>query len=232
LSHRAVIFDLDGTLVDTLQDLADAANHALQEHGLDPLPVQDYRYLVGAGAKNLMMRCAAAAGVPEPFNDEQAGRMVDTFKAAYQENWHVCTRPYPGIAGLLERLADTGLRLAVLSNKPDAFTQQVTARYFPDKPFLAVMGQTEGLPIKPDPAGALFLCRKLGCRPEDTVLVGDTGSDMETAVRAGMVPAGVLWGFRESDELLSGGAQHLFADPEDLVTWLLAFASDCHVQSI
>lgn len=229
--QRAVIFDLDGTLVDTLQDLADAANRALQEHGLAPLPVQDYRYLVGAGAKNLMLRCAAAAGVPEPFDENQISQMVTTFKAAYQENWHICTRPYPGIDGLLEQLAHTNLRLAVLSNKPDAFTQQVTARYFPDQPFLAVMGQTDGVPLKPDPTGALLLCRRLGCRPEDTVLVGDTGSDMETAVRGGMTPAGVLWGFREAGELLAGGARHLFAAPDDLVTWLLAFASDTHVQS-
>ncbi|MDW7658351.1 MAG: HAD family hydrolase, partial [Bacillota bacterium] len=231
MSQRAVIFDLDGTLVDTLQDLADAANRALQEHGLTPLPVQDYRYLVGAGAKNLMTRCAAASGAPKPFYEEQIGRMTEAFKAAYQENWHVSTRPYPGISSLLERLADTDLKLAVLSNKPDAFTQQVADWYFPDKPFLEVMGQIEGIPIKPDPAGALLLCRKLGCKPEDAVLVGDTGTDMETAVRAGMIPAGVLWGFREAGELKAGGAQHLFASPDDLVTWLLAFATDCHLQS-
>ena len=194
MSQHAVIFDLDGTLVDTLGDLADAANQALQEHGIAPLPVQQYKMLVGAGARNLILRCLAAAGIRGTPDQEQVASLTETFKAAYQHNWHICTRPYPGISQMLQQLHHANLRLAVLSNKPDLFTQKVVARYFPDRLFDAVLGQTDAVPLKPDPAGALLLCRRLDCDPDKTVLVGDTGTDMETAVRAGLWPAGVLWG--------------------------------------
>lgn len=225
MSRQAVIFDLDGTLVDTLQDLADAANQALQEQGLAPLPVQQYKTLVGAGAGNLILRCLAAAGVNGTPDPAQVAGLIEAFKAAYAQNWHVCTRPYPGISQMLLRLRRADLRLAVLSNKPDSFTQQVVACYFPDRLFDAVLGQTDTVPLKPDPAGALLLCRRLDCEPENTVLVGDTGTDMETAVRAGLQPVGVLWGFRSAKELLAGGARQVFATPADLVTWLLDFAA-------
>jgi phosphoglycolate phosphatase len=220
---RAIIFDLDGTLLDTLADLAAAGNLALAEAGLTPLPQDAYRLLVGAGARNLMLRAAAAStGLPpEQILPGQVEALLAAFSQTYNRIWADQTKPYPGIQALLDRLLAADCKLAVLSNKPDPFTQMIVARYFPAGCFAAVAGQLAGWPIKPDPALALEICRQLGVDPAATAMVGDSGSDMTTALRAGMLPIGVLWGFRSARELLDGGAQQLATQPDDLADLLI-----------
>lgn len=221
MSLKAVIFDLDGTLLDTLDDLAAAANHVLQNVGAKALPVEDYRYLVGAGARKLILRLCRAAGLPQP-DDARLEELLADYNAAYARGWHNKTRPYPGIRQMLDKLQEEGLKLAVFSNKPDSFTRLVIEHYFPDRPFAAVLGQTEGLPLKPDPAGVLHLCQKLGLAAEKVALVGDSAYDMQAAGRAGVLPLGVLWGFRTKEELEAAGAARLFAEPAELATFLLS----------
>jgi phosphoglycolate phosphatase len=207
---QSVIFDLDGTLLDTLEDLAAAANLALDAHGFPTRPVSDYRLLVGAGARNLMTRAAVTA------SEEQVSSLLKTFNQAYDRNWADRTCSYDGIHELLTRLRSAGCQLAVVSNKPDVFTRQVISHYFADDLFDAVAGKLDGWPLKPDPALTLEICRQIGAEPASTALVGDSGSDMKTAVNAGLLPVGVLWGFRDRAELLAGGARHLASDPSDL----------------
>lgn len=218
MTIRTLIFDLDGTLLDTLADLADAVNQALAANGLRQLPADDYRMLVGAGARNLVTRAAAsAAGIrPEQVTPELTDRLLAAFNRAYALNWADRTQPYPGVMDLLDALTAAGFALAILSNKPDEFTRQAIGHFFPADTFSAVFGKLDGWPIKPDPALALETCRLLGADPSDTALIGDSGSDMATAVNAGLLPIGVLWGFRDREELLAGGARHLASTTHDL----------------
>ena len=215
---QTILFDLDGTLLDTLEDLAAAVNQALAEHGLAPLAVDDYRLLAGAGARNLMKRAFLAA-TGEPLAEAQqakADSLLDAFNRAYDHSWADHTRPYDGIPGLLEQLRTAGIQLAVISNKPDVFTRRVISHFFAADVFCAVTGKLDEWPIKPDPALTLEICRQIGADPDTTAMIGDSGSDMITAVNAGLLPIGVLWGFRDEAELLEGGARHLASTPQDL----------------
>lgn len=213
-----VIFDLDGTLLDTLEDLANAANLALTESGFAPCPVDDYRLLVGAGARNLMLRAMSkSTGQPEDcFTDDQVERLLAAFSQTYASHWADCTRPYAGIPALLDDLRSAGIQLAVVSNKPDQFTDLMIRHFFTENIFSACTGKLDGWPIKPDPALTLEVCRRIGALPATAAMVGDSGTDMATAVNAGLLPVGVLWGFRSAGELLSGGARYLARDPRDL----------------
>lgn len=164
-----------------------------------------------------------ASGSTGLFSD-RIDEWVTAFKQAYEQNWHHKSRPYPGIQKLISRLLDAGFQLAVLSNKPDAFAKAMITHYFPKIPFSAVMGQKKGLPIKPDPTGALLLCEKLRVSPGQSALAGDTGSDMKTAMSAGMTPLGVLWGFRSASELKEAGAFCVFETPEELGDYLIGLS--------
>ncbi len=213
----AVIYDLDGTLLDTLEDLARSANHVMQGLGFPEHPVDAYRYFVGDGVRELIRRC-----LPENYRRDTPiiDRGVDAMAAAYAEQWHISTRIYPGITELIAQAAGAGLPQAILSNKPDAFTRKMVAYYFPDYRFADVRGQIEGIPKKPAPDGALAIAKKLNVSPEQVLYLGDTGTDMQTAVAAGMFAVGACWGFRPREELLEHGAQAL-ADHPDSVAALL-----------
>ncbi len=217
---KTIIFDLDGTLLNTLEDLADAANSVLEELGQAALPTEDYRYLVGAGARKLISRMLEAAGLPAA-DEQQLDELLAKYNAAYALNWHAKTRPYPGIRQMLNELRQNQLQLAVFSNKPDAFTQLVIEHFFPDQPFFLVQGQLEGVPLKPDPAALKLICQKLGRAVDEVALVGDSAYDMQAAVRAGVLPLGVLWGFRQKQELVAAGAASLFSQASDLTAYLL-----------
>ena len=219
---KAIVFDLDGTILDTLKDLAAAVNKGLAAEGLAILPDEDFRLMVGAGARNLVKRAAARSigCEPEMVAPEQSDTLLKIFYNEYGRCWPNNTRPYPGILAALQQMAAHGFKLAVLSNKPDEFTRHIVGRCFPGDLFQIVHGQMEGWPLKPDPALTLDICRRLGVEPAEAALVGDSGSDMETAVRAGLLPVGVLWGYRDRDELLSNGARHLAAGPADLTELL------------
>lgn len=208
---RAVLFDLDGTLADTLADLANAVNHALTTLGLPPHPVPAYRYFVGDGARNLIHRTLPAdrQDLLEPA--------LALMRAHYDAHCFDETKLYPGIPELVTALHRRGLKLAVVSNKPDEFTKRMIAHYFPANPFSAVRGHLTGTPLKPDPTAPLQVAAALGIPPAQWLYLGDTNTDMQTAVKAGMYPVGVLWGFRERAELAAAGARRLIAAPSELL---------------
>lgn len=209
--YKAVLFDLDGTLTDTLADIAAAMNRALQLHELPTWPVDAYRYLVGNGAKVLSERCVRE-------RQELSAAVRQTYQANYETHNLVQTKPYEGVPEMLQALVDRGIRLAVFSNKPDADTKAVVRHFFPEIPFAVVRGQVEGVPVKPDPTGAAAVAAEMGLAPEDFLYLGDTAVDMECALAAGMHPVGALWGFRTEEELRQSGAEHLARQPGDLLS--------------
>lgn len=207
---KGVLFDLDGTLTNTLADISTAMNRALTLYGLPTWEEKEYCYLVGNGAKILAQRAVRE-------RQELAEAVQMAYQAYYEVHNLVKTRPYDGMPELLRALAKRGLKLAVLSNKPDADTKHVIAHYFADIPWAVVRGQVEGVPVKPDPAGALAVAAEMGVDPAEILYLGDTKVDMQTAVSAGMQPVGVLWGFRTRQELLENGAKWLIDYPMQLL---------------
>jgi phosphoglycolate phosphatase len=210
---RAVLFDLDGTLLDTLEDIARSANEVLEGLGLPPHPIDAYRRFIGDGVGNLFQR-AFPAGVEDAG---LADRCEEGFRLVYGRGWNVASRPYPGIPELLDGLVSRGLGMAVLSNKPDLFTRQCVEEYLADWPFQAVIGNREGVPRKPDPGSALDIAGRLGVAPGQIAYLGDSSVDMTTARRAGMIPIGAAWGFRSVAELCSSGAIEVVAHPLELL---------------
>jgi len=210
---EAVIFDLDGTLLDTLEDLARAMNRVLEQSGLPVHPVENYKLLVGDGVENLVRRA-----LPEPMRDPQTvSRAMAAMRLEYSKAWAASTRPYPGVAELLDGLRARRIPMAVLSNKPDDFTKRMVATMLPSWQFQLVLGERTGIPRKPDPGGALEISSSMGIDPAGFLYLGDTDTDMRTAVAAGMYPVGALWGFRTARELLSSGARRLLKRPQDLL---------------
>ena len=207
---RPVIFDLDGTLVDSLDDIADAANRCLVAHDLPTHPTDAYRAFVGDGVRALIER--AAADTPARWDE-----LERAFRHDYPRHLVVRTAPYPGIVATLQALRRRNHPLAVLSNKPHDATQEVVRALFAEDLFQVVEGHRPERPRKPDPAGAFDVARALGVAPEQAVFVGDTRTDMETAVAAHMTPVGVLWGFRGREELVAYGAQHVVSRAEELL---------------
>ncbi len=214
--YRAVAFDLDGTLLNTLEDLANAANAALATAGYPQHPVAAYRQFVGNGLQMLVRR-ALPSGEADRLGPDGFAELVRRTGDNYAGDWAVATRPYPHIPELLKALCERGVPLAVVTNKPHEWTLRMLAHYFPDKPFLFVQGAMPELPHKPDPAGALEAARRLGVRPNETAFVGDSNVDMHTAANAGMGAVGVAWGFRGAEELRQSGADHLLYDPLELL---------------
>ena len=211
-----VIFDLDGTLLDTLDDIADSANIVLAERGHPVHAVDAYRYFVGDGAPTLIHRI-----LPENRRTaEEQAVCLQRYREVYAVRWKLKTVPYPGIAAMLGGMAARGMRLAVLSNKPHDATEECVRGFLGDVTFDVVQGQTATYPRKPDPAGAFSIARAFGIAPAACLYVGDTATDMQTAVRAGMIPVGVLWGFRTADELTGHGATRLVAHPSELISLL------------
>jgi phosphoglycolate phosphatase len=211
---QAVLFDLDGTLLDTLEDLADSVNAVLASLGYPSHPVDAYRYFVGDGVETLMRRTLP----PEAAADEALlERAMDLQRAEYRTRWHVKTRPYPGVPELLAELERRNVRMAILSNKPDPAVGEVVRHYFAAVHFEIVRGAKPGVPVKPDPGSALQVAGEMGIGPVDFIYLGDTNTDMRTALGAGMLPVGALWGFRTEKELRESGAARLIARPGDLV---------------
>ena len=210
---KAVLFDLDGTLTDTLTDISDAMNRALRRHGLPEWSREDYRYLVGNGARILSQRAVRE-------RSDMTEAVLADYQAWYGAHSLDATRPYEGIPQLLAALAARNIPLCVLSNKPDPDTNRVVRHFFPEIPFAVIRGQVPGVPVKPDPAGALAIAETLGIAPADFLYLGDTAVDMTCARAAGMVPVGALWGFRDRRELEESGARHIIASPAELAALL------------
>jgi len=214
--YKAVLFDLDGTLLNTLEDLADSVNAALGKLGFDPRPVPNYRYYVGDGLETSIRRA-----LPDGADDDATvQRCMAAMREEYARRWNAKTAPYPGVPEMLDGLVARGLKMAVLSNKPDRFTKQCVAGLLGEWSFDVVLGVSEDVPIKPDPTGALRVSRELNVAPDEFLYLGDTATDMRAAHAAGMYPVGALWGFRTAQELRDAGAALLIGYPPELLDLL------------
>ena len=209
----AVVFDLDGTLLDTLEDLGDAVNRVLTDRGFPAHPMEAYRYFVGDGSAVLIERA-----LPESARGSDVYRdCLAAFMADYDRSWKVKTRLYDGISEMLDSLADQGIDMAILSNKSHGFTVNCVRDLLSKWRFKPVFGLRDDVPRKPDPTGALEISRLLGASPDRMIYLGDTAIDMQTAVSAGMFPVGALWGFRTREELEENGAKVLIQHPRELL---------------
>jgi len=210
---KAVIFDLDGTLLDTLRDIADSMNSALESMGYPPHDVDAYKHLTGEGVAQMAERSLP----PAARDDAAIEDCIRRFRSAYVENYMNHSRPYEGIPELLDILAGRKISLNILSNKLDDFTKLLARNLLSRWPFSHVLGSGAGFPRKPDPSGALLIARELNIRPAEFIYAGDTATDMLTAAAAGMHAVGVLWGFREEAELREGGAAEVIQSPSELL---------------
>ena len=217
MNYKAVLFDLDGTLLDTLEDIARSMNAVLTNAGFPAHPVEAYRGFVGEGIANLVRRALPERCADERTVQKHVSAMIDE----YGRRWAEHTRPYPEIPELLHALTARKFKMAVLSNKMDSFTRDMVKNLLADWQFEEVLGAQPSIPRKPDPAGALLISRQCGVLPEEFLYLGDSNTDMQTAVNAGMYPVGALWGFQSADQLLAAGAQKLIAKPLELLTLLL-----------
>jgi len=216
MKFKAIIFDLDGTLLDTLEDVANSVNRVLERHGFPTHSLDDYRHFVGYGVAELIKRVVPLG----ECNDSDVTKLEEAFREEYSRNWNVLTKPYEGIAETLDELNSHHLKMAVLSNKPDDFTKRCVDAFLPDWSFDMVLGHHRGIPHKPDPTGALQITECLNILPEDILYVGDSAVDMKTAIASGMFPVGALWGFRSKEELQANGAQALVGQPQEILTLL------------
>lgn len=208
------MFDLDGTLLDTLEDLADSGNAALEELGFPAHPVEAYRYFVGDGIDELMRRLLP----PEEANNRLLGAELRAkYVAQYNNRWHVKTKPYGSIIDALEKIKQRGYSLSVFSNKPDDFTRNCIAHFFEDKTFSAIRGGRPDTPRKPSPVGAMAILQELHLSPQNVIYVGDTSTDMQTAHAGGFYSVGVTWGFRDRAELEANSARAIIDYPLQLL---------------
>ena len=213
MTYKAVLFDLDGTLLDTVDDIGDAANRVLLDKGFPIHSMSTYRLFIGEGVRILFTRALPE----ESRNPEIINACLKEFIEDYRCNYNVKTKPYPGVPELLEILKLRGLKLAILSNKPDPITKDCVDFYFSEWDFDVILGHHHAIPRKPDPQGAFEVSKRLSIPPSDFIYLGDTAIDMKTAVSAGMFPVGVLWGFRSLEELKENGARVVIDEPMQLM---------------
>ena len=216
MGRTAVLFDLDGTLLDTLEDIAAAVNRALVSLSLPPHPVESYRTFVGEGIAVLARRVLP----PDRHSDADAAACLAAISREYGNGLLAKTKPYDGVVDLLRELVKRNIGIAIVSNKPHDLTVRSVETLFAGIPFGAVFGQRKGIAAKPDPTQALAAARELRVAPGVCVYVGDSGIDMQTAVAAGMLPVGVLWGFRTREELLANGAKAIVSRPAEILALL------------
>lgn len=215
----SIIFDLDGTLLDTLTDLTETANAVLAHHNFPVHGKDAYKHFVGDGLLKLMERIT-----PHRTEEQIVENCCTLFTELYVENWRKNCCPYDGILDMLTVLKKQGINLAVLSNKPHAFTKLFIDKFFFEEFFSIVLGQREGVPKKPNPTVALEIAAKFCSQPNKTLFVGDTGVDMHTGKAAGMLTAGVSWGFRSVQELKDNKADLIVNSPMELADYAISFA--------
>ena len=212
--YRAAIFDMDGTLLDTLDDLAAAVNGALADHDLPRRSREKVRTIIGKGLPSLMRRAMPVGQRKKALFEA----VLESARQHYARCWADSSEPYPGVAEMLDGLAGRGVTMGILSNKPDEFTGDMARRLLGDWTFAGgVLGVKPGGPVKPDPQAALEMAAHLGRPPKQVVFVGDSPMDMQTAVAAGMLPVGVSWGFCGVRSLINAGAALILDRPEELL---------------
>ncbi len=213
--YKAALFDFDGTLVDTLADLAFCSKNALDAVGLQaPEDKNEYKYLVGNGADILVHRLLE---LHHRDDEETFQKAITVFRQFYNENPVYLSKVYDGMMPLLMQLKEQGIKLGIVTNKPHSTALLCTEKLFGTQLFDRCCGQQEGLPIKPDPTGAKNVLKEFGIAPEETVYVGDTGVDMKTGKALGAYTVGVLWGFRKREELIENGADLIISHPSELL---------------
>lgn len=215
MPFQAVLFDLDGTLLNTYEDLADSLNAVLAELGRPTVPAEVVKDFIGGGVDVLVRRALGAEA-----SDEAAARCAERFREEYGKRWACKTRPYDGVVALIDSLGKRGIRIGVYSNKPDPFTRLCVAKFLPMIAGEYVLGAQPAIPKKPDPAGARLVAERLGSKPADMLYLGDSATDMETATAAGMYAVGATWGYRSADELRTHGARVLIDHPNELLNLL------------
>ena len=211
--YRACIFDLDGTIEDTVESIAYVANQVLEHFQMEPQPVDDFRYFAGDGADEMMRRCMTAAGGDLKYLEE--GRAM--FRSMFAVNPLYKVKAYPGVRETLEELKNRGAKLAVFSNKPHGAAIKAVEAIYGEEFFHVIQGQEDRLPKMPAPEGAWEVAARLGVKPEECVYIGDTNTDMQTGNAAGMTTVGVLWGFRDRKELEENHAHKIISRPEELL---------------
>jgi phosphoglycolate phosphatase len=209
--YKAIIFDLDGTLINSIPDIADSMNEVLSRYGYPQYNHNQYKYFVGNGIRRLVERCIP----PEYVISENTENIFRTMVEVYSNNCINKTRVYEGIYELLDGLSAKQIKMAILSNKTDSITQKICDKLFHNNHFEITLGATNNFPKKPNPKSALFVSERLSVSPDEIFYLGDTSIDMETACAAGFFPAGASWGFRPAEELISFGAKFIANSPND-----------------
>ncbi len=212
---KGVIFDLDGTLINSLPDISAAMNRSLEKYGLPVFEENAYKYKVGNGVIKLAERSVGE-------HTECLDGVLKAYMADYAENSRVNTYAYKGVPEMLAGLIAQGMKVCVLSNKDQSDTENVLAYYFPGIEFSIIRGRVEGVPLKPDPTAALIIAAQLGLTPQECWYVGDTSMDMNCGNSAGMETVGVLWGFRPREELVASGAKRLISEPGEMLDLITA----------
>lgn len=214
--YKAILFDLDGTLLDSLKDIAVSMNAVLESLGFPQHPIDNYRTMVGDGVPMLAKRV-----LPQEARSESSiQECVSKMREEYAVRWDVYTQPYPGIEAMLAAVEKADISKSVFSNKPDNFTQLAVSKFLASFTFSVVLGLKEGVPKKPNPSGALDIAKQVSIDPSEFLYVGDTNTDMQTASAAGMFPLGVQWGFRDKKELLENGALALVTRPDEILNFI------------
>lgn len=213
--YKYVIFDLDGTLLNTLDDLANAGNYALEKMGFPVHEIEKYKYFVGNGIPKLIERI-----LPQNVTDEIKQQTYEIFCSYYQMHMNDFTTPYNGVLNMLEQMKQAGKKIAVVTNKADTFAKEIVNRYFGGL-VDAVYGSVEGFPKKPDPYWVNKAVNDFGADKSEVFYVGDSGVDMQTAVNAGITSCGVLWGFRQKEELIENGAAFICSDCLEIIRLVL-----------
>lgn len=215
--YTACIFDLDGTLANTLNSIAFFANRALENCGYRPIDVNEYRYLVGNGANRLMHRMLDLACGEGNYSEQEVERLRKVYDDLYESDPTYIVTNYSGMHEAVAALRRQGIRLAVLSNKPHNCTAAIVGALFQNGTFDLCYGQRPQVARKPSPQGALLIAQELGVKPETCLYIGDTNTDMQTGAAAGMDTVGVLWGFRDRRELEENHAEYIIEKPEEIV---------------
>lgn len=211
---KLVIFDLDGTLLDTIEDLGDSVNEVLSSRDFPEHTYDQYCLFIGDGMEKLIQR-----SIPRECLDDKllVGKILNDYREAYSRNWNKKSKPYQGVMNLLNQLKTRVVKSSVLSNKPHQFTELCVEELIGNKYFEMVLGQREGVKKKPSPDGAIEICHSLNIDPEETLFIGDTNVDIATGIAAGMKTIGVLWGFREEKELREAGAHYIIDRPDQVL---------------
>ncbi len=208
---KAVLFDMDGTLVNTLEDLAGAVNYTFGKFGIGPRKVENFKAYAGSGTATMLTRALEGEQPPCSIDD-----LLNIYRDYYEKHFHDETKPYKGITETVETLHSMGLKLGVVTNKIQYMSEQLAEIFFPGK-FLTVQGQRDPYPAKPDPVLPNMAAADLGVEPSECLFVGDSDIDIITAHNFGTVAVGALWGFRSREELAARGAEHLIEDPAEII---------------